>query len=114
MFVKPDTDKQYELKTMSDGNSVCKGDLLRIITPGGGGWVNPILRPATRVLDDVLDGFVSIGAAQEDYGVVFDELSLEIDLKATRPRGETMSDERGMFHRKNYFGGPVGPTVVDD
>ena len=39
--------------------------LVRIITPGGGGWGHPADRPAEDVLADVLDGFVSEAAALE-------------------------------------------------
>jgi hypothetical protein len=37
---------------------------------GGGGWGNPLDRPAERVLDDVLDEYVSVEGARRDYGVV--------------------------------------------
>ena len=37
---------------------------------GGGGWGDPLDRPAERVLDDVLDEYVSVEAARRDYGVV--------------------------------------------
>ena len=48
---------------MSDGNQLKKGDLVRIVTSGGGGWGSPLDRPAEDVLTDVLDGFVSRKAA---------------------------------------------------
>lgn len=52
------------------------GDLISIRTGGGGGWGDPRLRDPQRVLEDVLDGYVSVEAARTDYGV-------EVDL-ATR------------------------------
>src|SRR5262249_60029657 len=36
---------------------------------GGGGWGDPLDRPAERVLDDVLDEYVSVEGARRDYGV---------------------------------------------
>jgi N-methylhydantoinase B len=54
---------------------------------GGGGWGDPLARPPERVLDDVLDEYVSIEAARHDYGVVLtgalEDLSLAIDDAAT-------------------------------
>jgi N-methylhydantoinase B len=54
---------------------------------GGGGWGDPLRRPPARVLDDVLDEYVSIEAAEREYGVVLsgalDDLSLAVDDAAT-------------------------------
>lgn len=57
------------------------GDVLQILTPGGGGYGPAFARDAERVLDDVLDGFVSEQAAERDFGVVI-RLG-RIDLAAT-------------------------------
>ena len=56
----------------SDDNHWKCGDLVRICTAGGGGWGDPLEREAELVLDDVKDGFVSMRAALDDYGVVID------------------------------------------
>ena len=54
---------------------------------GGGGWGDPLDRPPERVLDDVLDEYVSVAAARRDYGVVLSgdvwELTLAIEHEAT-------------------------------
>ena len=54
---------------------------------GGGGWGDPLDRPAERVLGDVLDEYVSIESARRDYGVVLTgdlwELTLAVDIEAT-------------------------------
>lgn len=38
--------------------------------PGGGGYGDPFERDPERVLEDVINGYVSIEAAERDYGVV--------------------------------------------
>ena len=48
----------------------------------------PLERPVERVLDDVRNGLVSVRSAREDYGVVIDETTLEVDVEATRKRRE--------------------------
>jgi N-methylhydantoinase B len=54
---------------------------------GGGGWGDPFEREPRRVLDDVLDEYVSVEGARRDYGVALRgslaALDLEIDLEET-------------------------------
>ena len=50
-----------------------KGEKLRYWTTGSGGYGNPLEREPAQVLDDVLNGRVSLDAAREDYGVVIRE-----------------------------------------
>ncbi len=42
---------------------------VRLVFPGGGGYGSQKERPVERVLDDVVNGYVSIEAAREQYGV---------------------------------------------
>jgi N-methylhydantoinase B len=55
---------------------------------GGGGWGDPLERDPQKVLDDVLDEYVSIEGARRDYGVVLtgslEKLTLAIDWDGTR------------------------------
>jgi N-methylhydantoinase B len=57
------------------------GDIVRIVTSGGGGYGDPLDRDPQRVLADVRDGVVSLVAAERDYGVVIAQGIL--DVKAT-------------------------------
>jgi N-methylhydantoinase B len=97
IVVNPGTAGELELKTMSDGNALKKGDMVRIITPGGGGWGSPLDRPAGEVLADVLDGFVSEEAARAAYGVVI--VGEEVDTEATERLRAGMPRPAQMFHR---------------
>jgi N-methylhydantoinase B len=51
---------------------------------GGGGWGDPLEREPGSVLDDVLDGYVSIEGALRDYAVVLTSDGRGLDLEATR------------------------------
>jgi N-methylhydantoinase B len=55
---------------------------------GGGGWGDPLERDPQKVLDDVLDEYVSVEGARRDYGVVLtgslQDLTLAIGGEATR------------------------------
>ena len=101
VIVNPDRPEARELATMSDGNRLRKGDLVRIVTPGGGGWGNPADRPAEDVHADVLDGFVSEEAAARDYGVVLARGA--VDRGATEARRAAMARPERMFHRGAYY-----------
>ena len=46
-------------------------------TAGGGGWGSPLERDPSQVLDDVLEGYVSIQSAHDDYGVVIKDEQLD-------------------------------------
>jgi N-methylhydantoinase B len=59
------------------------GDAFRIRSGGGGGYGSPFERAAELVRDDVRQGYVSIAAAAEHYGVAIDPATLEIDWAAT-------------------------------
>jgi N-methylhydantoinase B len=59
------------------------GDAFRIRSGGGGGYGAPFERDAALVAEDVRQGYVSIPAAAELYGVVIDPDTLTIDQVAT-------------------------------
>ena len=69
------------------------GDVVTIMTPGGGGFGDPLERPAAQVRADVLSGYISETAAERDYGVVLadnavDEVATHArraSIRATRP-----------------------------
>ena len=60
------------------------GDIVRVNMNAGGGYGNPLDRDPELVLGDVLDGYVTLHGARDDYGVVINSNSLTIDTKATR------------------------------
>ena len=52
---------------------------------GGGGYGDPHTRGLAEVQEDVIDGYVSRGAAQTEYGVVLRDDST-VDVEATNQR----------------------------
>jgi len=101
LIVNPGMPDERELKPLSDNNCLRQGDLLRMLTPGGG-WGDPLERDPARVRDDVLDGFVSLESALVDYGVVLDPKTLEVDEAATHQRRRNTPRQTAMFHRGKY------------
>lgn len=68
-FYRRAGDKETRMPSKSTGNLMRKNELLIALTPGAGGYGDPKKRDPKKVLDDVLDGYVSIEKAGLDYGV---------------------------------------------
>ena len=66
------------------------GDLVTIDAAGGGGYGDPLERDIDRVEADVREGYVSLEAAEKDYGVIVDPSTGLADPEATRKQRETM------------------------
>lgn len=72
------------------------GQAIRLVVGGGGGWGDPLTRPAEQVLRDVKNGLNSTEFVRNAYGVVVsdghvDEAAtqdLRTELKASRDQGE--------------------------
>jgi N-methylhydantoinase B len=54
-----------------------------ILTAGGGGWGDSLEREPEKVRWDVLEEYISLRATHEEYGVVLDPDTLEIDWERT-------------------------------
>jgi N-methylhydantoinase B len=59
------------------------GDAFTIRSGGGGGYGDPLERPLDAVREDVRQGYVSVKAAADFYGVVIDPDTFEVDMVAT-------------------------------
>lgn len=62
------------------------GDVISFQQPGAGGYGDPLERDPQRVLEDVLDDYVSVEAARREYGVAIagSGADLRVDDAATR------------------------------
>ncbi len=63
------------------------GEAFEYVYGGGAGWGDPLERDPQKVLEDVLDEYVSMESAARDYCVVLrgslEALDLEVDAAAT-------------------------------
>ena len=60
-----------------------EGDAFRMRSGGGGGYGNPLDRPAKDVASDAKQEYISLKAAAEHYGVVLDPETFVVDEDAT-------------------------------
>ena len=91
VLISPEGDEKHLPSKIPDRRSV-PGDTLRTVSPCGGGYGDPILRDPDRVLNDVLDGFVSVQNARNLYGVVI--TGTTVDLEATKESRTSLQRER--------------------
>ncbi len=63
-----------------------EGDLFINFKGGGGGWGNPLERDPELVKEDVIDEYISVEAAESNYGVISNPTTLEIDYELTAIR----------------------------
>ena len=82
--------------------TLSSGDVLQVVSGGGGGYGNPLERTPEAVLEDVLDGKVSAAAAEREYGVVI--VGSEVDRAATerlRAARARVGPANAMYDRGN-------------
>jgi N-methylhydantoinase B len=100
--VNPGTPGERRIPAIGEGIELKRGDVLRMVTNGGGGWGHPFDREPERVLRDVRDGFVSLASAREDYGVVIDPETWTVDARATAAL-RSRRPARPLFDRGEAF-----------
>ena len=118
--LNPGTDREVLFDRKIDAYPVEAGDRLLAITPGGGGWGDPLIRDPQAVADDVALGLVTPEAAKREYGVVTNEngapetattAALRTTLK--EQRGHTALFDRGQRLRDLVRDGRISLTVED-
>lgn len=76
-----------DLGGLVDGERVLAGQVVRVVTTGGGGWGDPLEREVELVARDVTEGRVSLRVARDEYGVVLkaraDVDGYDVDAAAT-------------------------------
>jgi N-methylhydantoinase B len=68
---------------------------VRLATPGGGGWGDPLEREIEEVRIDVVRRLVSVQSARDDYGVAIDPVSFVVDAKETERLRRRIAADRG-------------------
>jgi N-methylhydantoinase B len=66
------------------------GDVVIIDAAGGGGHGNPLERDPEMVESDVIEEYISLEKAEEDYGVVIVPETMKVDEEATRKLRESL------------------------
>ena len=125
-LVRKDGSREW-LPSKCDRIKVKEGDILYFNTWGGGGWGDPLKRPAERVAADVERGLVSVAGARA-YGVVVrSDFRLDVpatealraDIAATRApielfnRGGTIEQLKARCKAETSFEPPRSPMFAN-
>ena len=94
-FKFPD-DSRHRPKSKEIISDIPRGTMLRQIAGGGGGYGDPYLRQAEQVVREVRNGTLSLQKAQEEYGIVIDHKTLNLDEPRTeRLRRKDEGEDKG-------------------
>lgn len=116
LILNPGTDKEQNVGMYGTGIELKKGDHLWFSQSGGGGIGDPRERDPELVLKDVLDGWLSVGAAKKFYGVVIkvgdeEALEYEVDEKATEELRKELKKTPIPEGRSAHQVHPVGKKI---
>jgi N-methylhydantoinase B/oxoprolinase/acetone carboxylase alpha subunit len=79
----PGTPNEESWPSKITGYRMKAGDVVQFTGPSAGGYGDPVKRDPERVLEDWLDGFVTLDGARDLYRVAIDPLSRSIDRATT-------------------------------
>jgi N-methylhydantoinase B len=116
LIINKGTDKEQDVGMYATGIRLKKGDHIWFSQSGGGGVGDPRERDLELVLKDVMDGWLSIGAARKYYGVVVNEIDEEaldyrIDIEATEKLREEMKKTPLPEGRHAHEVHPIGKNI---
>jgi N-methylhydantoinase B len=72
-ILQPGTPREKKIGKVA-GYPLPKGGEWHLSTGGGGGWGDPCERSSASVLNDVVQGYVSLDSARRDYCVAIEEV----------------------------------------
>src|SRR4029077_364784 len=97
--LNPGSERERFLGAVFSNVPIVAGDMFTRPSAGGGGYGDPLERAPDHVCEDVTDGYVSVGRALKDYGVVVREVDAdlaeyEVDADATAAARSRMAGDR--------------------
>ena len=102
-WLNPGKENEQYLGAIFSNVKVKEGDSFTRPSAGGGGLGDPLERAPEAVLEDVIDGYVSIARAEKDYGVVIREIDKELDQYEIDYEATEKAREYIRSHRKQWL-----------
>ncbi|HKA41897.1 MAG TPA: hydantoinase B/oxoprolinase family protein [Burkholderiales bacterium] len=91
--LNPGTAEERKLQAVFSEMSLSPGAVIRVETPSGAGFGDPLERDPARVQNDVMAGKVSSEGAKRDFGVLL--AAQGVDVEGTRALRARLKEERG-------------------
>lgn len=91
-----------------------RGDVVRIVSPGGGGYGPPFQRDPGMVLADLIEGFLTEQTARQAYGVVIRDRKVDYQATAaTRTKAVNTSEAFGFGPERAEYEAVFSPALQD-
>ncbi len=103
VWLNENTPDEQFLGSVFAGIPVESGDAFTRPSAGGGGYGDPLDREPEQVLEDVIDGYVSVHRAERDYGVVVHAVDPEIDEYELDRTATKDAREEIRAHREHWL-----------
>ena len=99
LWLNPDSEDPTYLGAVFSNVELHAGDMFARPSSGGGGFGDPLKRSIDMVLDDAVNGYVTVERARKDYGVVVYEDAMSedgyaVDIEATSEERERIRASR--------------------
>ena len=79
VWLNPGTEDERFLGAVFSGLDIGPGDFFTRPSAGGGGLGDPLDRDPAAVLEDVIDGYVTVDRARKDYGVIVEAVDPDVN-----------------------------------
>lgn len=109
-WLNPETETEEFLGAFFSNVALKEGDSFTRPSAGGGGLGDPLKRNPQHVLEDVIDGYVSVQRAIKDYGVVIKAIDPDIDQYEILHEETTQMRTYISRNRKNWL--TENPQIV--
>lgn len=103
VWLNKGTEKERYLGTSFSNVPVSSGDRFTRPSAGGGGFGDPLEREPQAVLEDVIDGYVSVARAERDYGVIIRVIDPDVDAYEIDAEGTAKTREWIRANRRQWL-----------
>ncbi|HKU12041.1 MAG TPA: hydantoinase B/oxoprolinase family protein, partial [Sinomonas sp.] len=103
VWLNKDTADERFLGSNFSSVPIAPGDSFTRPSAGGGGFGDPLERDPAAVLEDVIDGYVSLERARADYGVVIRAIDPELDQYTIDDEATEAAREDIRAHRHGWL-----------
>ncbi|WP_315918288.1 hydantoinase B/oxoprolinase family protein [Mesorhizobium sp. SP-1A] len=103
VWVNQGQENERYLGSLFSGVPLQQGDTVQRPSAGGGGLGDPLKRDPDAVLNDVIEGYVSVGRAKKDYGVVVEEIDADLCEYKLDEQATLAERARIASHRKAWL-----------
>ncbi|MFU0506305.1 hydantoinase B/oxoprolinase family protein [Pseudaminobacter sp. NGMCC 1.201702] len=103
VWVNPGAENERYLGSLFSGVPLNQGDTVTRPSAGGGGLGDPLKRDLSRVMTDVVEGYVSVERAKKDYGVIIRVVDADLDEYQIDENGTLAERARIAAHRAGWL-----------